>query len=382
MPVLERALESMATKGSARGADVLIERLELELSSPDPIRRLRAVRTGARGPLAWRKGLVIALATSAVVLVAVAVGSLLAGLIGASSPDIATPVTTQAPSDESLVPDLLFDGMVLRDGDVIGIFQDGGFVPLVQGECCVDVALSDLAGGVVFQRDENAVLWAPTDGDAGTANRVILVEAQTTERVSLQGVAVIGGEPTVVFVRFEPAGDGEQATLATVGLVSGVIADVVVLSEGAVVVDRVSYAGGRYLVSIGDGDGTRFEFREDSGAVVDVAGNPWPMPTDTLVGQGVLTNDGRVMIFIERLAEDAGGGLADLVTFDLERGVELSRDHIANFGDRIVAFDGERVIIARQRANPELPSLMVGLHLSEGATLSEGRFSQGGFSSR
>ncbi len=376
MPVLERALDSMATRGSARGADVLIERLELELSSPDPIPRLRAVRTGARGPLAWRKGLTIALATSAVVLVAVAVGSLLARLIGASSPDVSTPVTTQSPSDESLAPELLFDGMVMRDGDVIGIFQDGGFVPLVQGECCVDVALSDLAGGVVFQRDENTVLWAASEGDAGIGSPVIVVEAQTAERVSLEGVAVIGGEPTVVFIRFEPAGDGEQATLTTVGLVSGTVAEVEVLGEGAVVVDRVSYAGGRYLVSIADGAGTRFELRDESGAVVALAGNPRPLPTATLVGQGVLRDDGRVMIFIERLAEDAGGGLADLVTFDLERGVELSRDHIANFGDRIVAFDGERVMIARQQANPDLSPIMVGLHLSEGVTLSEGGFSR------
>ena len=61
------------------------------------------------------------------------------------------------------------------------------------------------------------------------------------------------------------------------------------------------------------------------------------------------------MVYIERQAADIDGGLADLITFDLNSGVELSRDRIANFGDRIVAFDGPRVVITRQRANPELP---------------------------
>ena len=90
----------------------------------------------------------------------------------------------------------------------------------------------------------------------------------------------------------------------------------------------------------------------------------------------MLAEDGAIMIFIERQSADAGGGLADVVTFDLERGVEVTRTHIANFGDRIIAFDGDRVIIARQRANPELPPIMVALHLGQGATLT----SDGGFS--
>ena len=81
------------------------------------------------------------------------------------------------------------------------------------------------------------------------------------------------------------------------------------------------------------------------------------------------------MVYIERQAADIDGGLADLITFDLNSGVELSRDRIANFGDRIVAFDGPRVVITRQRANPELPPITVALHLREGAILS----SQGTF---
>jgi hypothetical protein len=273
--------------------------------------------------------------------------------------------------------------MVVREGEVTGIFQSGELVPLVEGECCVSGAVSDLGTGVVFQRDEKAVLWAK--GVVGSSDRipVTIFESGAAERVTLEGVAVIGGEPTAIVARFEPTEDGDRATLATVGLVSGDQTDVFVVGEGDVIVDRVSYGGDTYLVSLSNADGTWFEFRDETGAVVTVSGNPRPVPAGTLVSQGVLSRDGAAMVFLERQVADIGGGAADLVTLDLERGVELTRHNIANFGDRIVAFNGDRVIIDRQRSSPELPPIMVGLHLSEGAIYtSEGTFGVGSLSDR
>jgi hypothetical protein len=61
-------------------------------------------------------------------------------------------------------------------------------------------------------------------------------------------------------------------------------------------------------------------------------------------------------------------------------GADLRRTivNIANFGDRIIAFNGDRVFIDRQRSNPALPPIMVGLHLGERAIYtSAGAFSVG-----
>jgi hypothetical protein len=271
--------------------------------------------------------------------------------------------------------------MVVREGEVTGIFQGGGLVPLVEGECCIRGAVSDLGTGVVFQRDEDAVLWAK--GVAGSSGRlaVTIFESGAGERITLEGVAVIGGEPTAIVVRFEATAEGARAQLTAVGLVSGDQTDVFVLGDGDVIADRVSFGGDTYLVSLSDADGTWFEFRDEVGAVVSVPSNPRPVPAGTLVSQGVLSRDGEVMVFIERQPADVAGGPADLVTFDLERGVELTRHNLANFGDRIIAFDGDRVIIDRQQSNPELPPIMVAVHLSEGAVYtSQGSFSVGSLS--
>lgn len=379
MPTLDRAFEALATRGESRGSEVLIKRLEMELGAPEPSPRSQAVHAVERDPVVWRRGLAISLATSFVVLSLGAVGALVVGLVRTPSPEVAAPVTTTQPlPGQPLTPERLFDGMVVREGEVTGIFQSGELVPLVEGECCVRGAVSDLGTGVVFQRDEDAVLWAK--GVVGSSDRipVTIFESGAAERVTLEGVAVIGGEPTAIVVRFEPREDGDRATLATVGLVSGDQTDAFVGGDGDVIVDRVSYGGDTYLVSLSDADGTWFEFRDEAGAVVTVSGNPRPVPAGTLVSQGVLSRDGAAMVFLERQAADIGGGPADLVTFDLERGVELTRHNIANFGDRIIAFNGDRVIIDRQRSNPALPPIMVGLHLGESATYtSAGAFSVG-----
>jgi hypothetical protein len=272
--------------------------------------------------------------------------------------------------------------MVVREGEVTGIFQGGGgLVPLVEGECCIRGAVSDLGTGVVFQRDEVAVLWAK--GVAGSSDRipVTIFESGAGERITLEGVAVVAGEPTAIVVRFEPTAEGDRATLTTVGLVSGDQTDVFVLGDGDAIADRVSFGGDTYLVSLSDADATWFEFRDEVGAVVSVPTNPRPVPGGTLVSEGVLSRDGAAMVFIERQPVNAGGGLADLVTFDLELGVELARHNIVNFGDRIIVFDGDRVIIDRQQSNPELPPIMVAVHLGEGAIYtSQGSFSVGSLS--
>ena len=379
MPTLDRALEALAIRGESRGSEVLIERLEMQLGTPDPAPRLRAVHAAERDPVVWRRGLVIAVATSFVVLTLGAVGALVVGLVRAASREVVAPVTTtQTLPGQTPTPERLFGGMVVREGEVTGIFQNGDLVPLVEGECCVRGAVSDLGTGVVFQRDEDAVLWAKGVADSRDQIPVTIFESGPGERVTLEGVSVIGGEPTAIVVRFEATAEGDRATLTAVGLVSGNQTDVFVLDDGDVITDRASFGGDTYLVSLSDADGTWFEFRDEAGAVVTVAGNPHPVPAGTVVSQGVLSRDGEVIVFLERQPADVAGGPADLVTFDLERGVELTRHNLANFGDRIIAFDGDRVIVDRQQSNPELPAIMVAVHLGEGAIYtSQGSFSAG-----
>ena len=85
--------------------------------------------------------------------------------------------------------------------------------------------------------------------------------------------------------------------------------------------------------------------------------------------QAVLTPNGSQMIYIERQAEDAGGGRADLVTWDTQTGTELGRYRFSDLGDRIVSFDGERVVIARQMADATAPRTVVVFHLETGKSI-------------
>ena len=367
MATPEQVLRALADRGSPRGADLLIERLERELTGPEPLRRM----TPTRRPVGWRRGLAIAAVTSLAILAVVAITAIIAGLVDDTTPVATTPVTTPdtAPGPESLVPADLFDGMVMREGDEVGVYRGGEFTLLLRDECCVANAMGDTAGGVVFQRSDESILWVDGEG----SEPVAVVDAAGADRVSLEDVDLIDGEPTIVFLRFQGGG---QVTLATVGLISATASDLVVLADDqSITVGRVSYANGVFVVSLDDASGTRLEFRDATGAIVVAPTNPRPEAGDTSVSQAVFGTDGNELILIERAAADAGGGPADFVTYDLETGEELDRDRLAGLGDRVVAYDAGRVMVARPRAVPEEPPIMLGIHLREGATVS----SLGGF---
>lgn len=372
MEVVERTLESLATRGTPRGAEALIERLEAELQAA-PIRPI-APYSGVRRPIGWKRGSVVAAATAAVIVAAIVLGALLVRSLDDDKTPPATVTTTLGSDLEPPGPEDLFEGMAVLQGNDIGIYEGGSFTSLASEEWGVTTVLGDLAGGAVYQNDDMSVLLFAGDADGG--NSTVLLEAGPGERLSLEDTALIDGERVAVALRFETDAGGERVTLITVGLATGEVADVVELGDGAVLVDRVTYGGGRYLITHVDGDETRFEFRDANGSVVEDAANPRPMPSSSMVSQGVISRDGTTMVYIDRATGDAGGGLADVVTFDLVAGVELSRLEVASPGDRIIEFEGDRLLIARRRTVPGEPPVIVGLHLTEGARMtSDGSFS-------
>ncbi len=76
------------------------------------------------------------------------------------------------------------------------------------------------------------------------------------------------------------------------------------------------------------------------------------------------------MAFIERSRFDLEGGLADFVVWDLDRATEISRHRFASLGDEIVTFDGQRLVVLRQSANPGNPPIIVVFHLTANLTMS------------
>lgn len=368
MAAIERALESLANRGESRGADKLIARLEAELQAapPRPITRQRE-----RRPVGWKWGPVFAVATALVIGIVIVLGALLVRLLvdDETTPPATVP-TTVVRSTEPPSPEALFDGMAGLQGNDVGVFEGGAFVPLTSVETGVTTVLGDLAGGAVFQSNDAAVLLAAPD-DAVTT----LLRADPGERVSLEDVAVIDGERIAVVLRSDLEDPGGGFAVLAVSLASGDVRELMELA-GPDSVDRVTIGGDVFLITYADGDATRFEFRSASGSVLADTINPRPAPSSSLVSQGVLSADGTTMVYIDRALEDAGGGLADFVTFDLVAGVELQRLPLANLQDRIIEFDGDRLLIARRSSTAEEPTVIVGLHLSEGARLtSEGSFS-------
>lgn len=365
MQRLEDALDSMASRGDYAGAEELIERLEQSLASdiegpglvvtPVPARPTRSDSS-------WVRGVVVAAATMFVILGLAVGGIMVTGLFDTSGDlDVATPPTTSMELSEP-DPSELFEGVVVAEQQTVSIVGDERTSSELIVECCVSAALPDLRGGVVYQLDSDRILWSRESGN-GLETPALIVEAGAGETISLESASLLGGEMTVVFLR-EVA---DRIILSTVKLETGRFEEVAELGQD---VYRVSGSESLLVVSHLDGADSWFEFRDASGEIVEVPGNPRPNPADSLVTQGVLSPSGDTMVFIERSRSDVDGGLADFVVWDIEEGSEVSRHRFAGLGDRIVAFDGERIVVLRQSASPANPPIMVAFHLTANLTLS------------
>ena len=366
MQRLDDALDSMASRGDYAGSEELIERLEQSLAydiegsgsivTPAPARPI------TRSDSSWGRGVVVAAATMFTILGLAIGGIMVTGLFDLSGDlDVATPPTTSMePSEPD--PSELFEGVVIAEQQTVSIVGDERTASELIVECCVSAALPDLRGGVVYQLDSDRILWSRGSG-SGLETPDLIVEVGGDETISLESASRLGGEMTAVFLRKV----ADRIILSTVKLETGRFEEVAELGQD---VDRVSGSDSLLAVSYVDGADSWFEFRDANGENVYVPGNPRPNPADSLVSQGVLSPSGDTMAFIERGRSEVDGGLADFVVWDLEVGIEISRHRFASLGDRIVVFDGERIVVLRQSATAANPPVMVAFHLTANLTLS------------
>lgn len=359
MTDLERALLTLAERGTVRGVDQLIEDFEAKLAesalpaaTPEP----------SRAPTpSWSRGLSVAVAVFALILLGVG-GLVLAGLAGGDrDPAVDSPVT----SIPVISSEDAFDGVAIAGNNAVGIVAGEQLVAMATDVCCATAVHDDLMGGLVFQQADGPVLWLAV----GAESPVELAAADGGETLLLEGVSAIEGAPSAVMLRTTVDG---QASVVAVRLLLGDEEEIFVVAERPITVDRVSHAGGTYLVSFRSGTETWFEFRDEAGELGDVSINPRAIAGDSEVGQAVLAPDGRSMVYIERPPEAVDGGLGDLVTFDSVDGRELSRHRITSLGGRIVSFDGIRLVVLRQRADPSAPPLMLAINLVEREVFTEG----------
>jgi hypothetical protein len=225
-----------------------------------------------------------ALAAAAIVAV-VAAG---AGVLAARDPDAHPHVRTHSsgvtapPSSSTTAPTThaapTANIIVATTEGVLRFDADGEAHRVVEGS--VAAAVSDLTGGVVFQRTErDTTLWHLP---AGAAEPVAVVRATGGEWLELWDVAITNGNPVVVYSRHDApspqdglANDKPSETLLVTSLVTRstrVIAKIGGWEWGPV---AISAGGDRFALETGAELAYRFEFRDIDGTVVRVPGNPF-----------------------------------------------------------------------------------------------------------
>ncbi len=263
-------------------------------------------------------------AAAAVVAVVVSSGALL--LDDAEPEPVATTLPTATTPTPTPLPTVRGTAPALQPGDVLAAGPEG--VAVVRGDEVVTlatgparVAAGDRRGGLVYESAGD--IWHLP---AGATEPTLLVPG-----ADLHDVAIVDGEPAVLFTEHLATadGDGVAAAVSYLGLDSRTRVAVLATDGYEGSITRVSYAGGIFAISHSAEGIDWFEFVDAAGDPVDVA-NPRPFEADSqedlATGQGVLNPDGDRLVFIqgdEQAPEGTSG--FDVVVWNLVVGAEALR---------------------------------------------------------
>jgi hypothetical protein len=189
-------------------------------------------------------------------------------------PPPSTTPSTVTPNGNASAPPLI---VTTSDG-VLRIGADRETHRIIEGP--VAVAVSDTAGGVVFQRGEgDTTLWHLP---VGATEPVAIVRANPGEWLELFDITNSGGDAAIVYTLQEAstpqdssATDTPSDTLRTTSLATRrtrVLATVGGWEWGA---SSISAGGNRFALETGREVTYHFEFRGTDGTVVRVPGNPY-----------------------------------------------------------------------------------------------------------
>jgi hypothetical protein len=223
----------------------------------------------------------------------------------------------------------------------------------------------DLQGGFVFQLPgagvdpaaDQRIFWSR----ASSPDAQPFLDVGEGSLLRLWGTEWIGDSPqmilTIVDEPNDPVGRVERLVVFDFVTADRVLGEVGGPDAGP---RSVSYGGGRFLLEQQSGVQSFFEFRNDQGAVIDLASNPQPGCTGddlSCPNHPVLGPNGSLLAFLQ-----AGSATTvDLVVYDLDLGEEIGRIALPDpLGDVVsLDFDGATVIVNRVTANGATRALVV-----------------------
>ncbi len=214
----------------------------------------------------------------------------------------------------------------------------------------VEVGFDDLQGGFLFQ--------LPGAGtDTAADQRIFWSRASNPEAqpwldltegslLKLWGVEMMDGVPRMILTVTDDADDPlkriERLVVYDFVTLDRVLGEVGSAGSGP---RSITYGGGRFVLEQQSGSQSRFEFRNDQGAIIDLASNPHPGCADdpTCPTHPTLDPTGSFLAYLQ----DASGGTLELVVYDVDLGEEIRRIEIPAeaAGASGLDFDGTTVII-------------------------------------
>jgi hypothetical protein len=276
------------------------------------------------------------------------------------------PTSTSTSTSTSTTTTLL----VVDTPGAVSITADSGYA-ILEGrgaphelvERPVAAAFDDLQGGFVFQFP-----GAGTDAAADQRiywSRAAAPEARARLDVSegsllrLWGTEVIGGSPqmilTVVDDAADPAARVERLVLYDFAT-DRVLGEVGGAESGPVTLD---YGGGRFVLEQRAGVQSFFEFRNDQGAVIELASNPNPGCADDVAcpAHPAIDPSGSFLAYLQ--AGPDGG--YELVILDLDLDEEVSRIGLPSPLGEVtgVDFDGTTALVNRITSTGDALALVV-----------------------
>jgi hypothetical protein len=256
------------------------------------------------------------------------------------------PAATTTTTQSAVVPELVVAGpegiTLVREDGPTSVWSEG---PLM-------LALDDLQGGFVFQVGTSAssIMRLP----AGSEEPAELIPQQPDEALRLHEVALIEGFPKALYTsRTGPPGtDQAQEDLHLYDLATGTDEVVATVGGNEGGPTRVSYGGGRFLLSMSAEGFTWFEFLAEDGSSVEMPGNPRTeeqSQEDFLVfaGHGSLAPEGSTMAYLR--GHPRSEAPFEVVIVNLLSGEELTVTPVDGAHETTVTrleWDGEAAVVS------------------------------------
>jgi hypothetical protein len=242
---------------------------------------------------------------------------------------------------------------------------EGPGAPRSLVETPVAAGFDDLQGGFVFQfpgagvdtAADQRIFWSR----ASNPDAQPKLDISDGSLLKVWGIEMIGGVPSWILTIVDEADDpiGRVARLVVFDVANGdrVLGEVGGAGAGP---RSISYGGGRFLLEQQSGVQAFFEFRNDQGAVIDLASNPQPGCTSddrSCPHHPALSPDGSFVAFIQ----PGAGGIVDLVVYDLDLGEETERVRLPEALGEVegLDFDGTTVIVNRHTPEGARRALIV-----------------------